>query len=795
MKFNKFFLLILILSLHIGKVSSQNLTGLVLDADNHAPIPFVTIMYDIEKQLGTISNIDGYFTIPASYSKGVFIRFNCMSYVDTTVFVDSSQQDIYLNKEKFVIPEVVIYPRENPAFAILRQVHKHKKSNNPENISEFECNEYSQTTLLFDVSDVDTSSSKGMQSIAKQFQDEDALFFEAFYHRTYSINKKHHLRIEATRFPGMKEVPLYLPNDIVQPFHFYNDNVLLGDKQYLNPLGDKNFSRYRFHLKDSLIIDDVKSYIIDYYPKSELRYNALKGTLVISSYKWAIKSVTAEPFRMDNLGVSILQNYTLVDDHWFPMELNYEMRYMGALKMDIPPFSYIGKTYISDAMIAPSNEAVNATNKIEVVDNAAGHDSLYWEVTRPVKLTQRQIKTFTSIDTVVDFDRIPFITEKLIEYKLPLSIVDIDLTKFYSKNDFEGHRIGLGLASNERMTQRFSIGGFLLYGTEDEEFKYGGDLKFNISKRTNFKTYLSYNNSYLKDDYFQDGPLSDGNVFSGQSIYNQDFLTEYKWGFKNTLKRFDIDYYVTSQRYLTHSDIPYLNGVTEDIFAAGFYASFDYYKKNMRSWVSPYKSLNAASVADNRYIPNVNIILEHGFKFDKYVYDYTKVQIEIESTFHLTKLGQLHYSLQSGKIWHDIPISKTFRGGSMYAQNANLLYEDAFQTVAQNEFSHAEYVYLFVNYKFGSLNFKSRCFAPQFVLYQNLGLGDDSDSYIFDDSQAMNQLLLESGIGVENIFRLPIYNIFYLGGGAAAFCRYGKHALDGGIQENIAVKGILSFTF
>ncbi len=790
----KIFIFILLIS-SIGNLIAQNLSGRILDSKTKTPIPFVSILFNEASQQGTVSNIDGFFTISFSNISNNKLHFSCMSYLDTAIYLQKGESniEIYLKKEMFEIPEFHVLPKENPAFVILKKVHKNRSLNNPENISKFKCKEYSQTILKYDVSDINENSSKPMQRLANESQDKDMLFFETIYQRTYNKSTSHSIKVKATRFPGMNKVPIYLPNDMIQPFHFYNDYVMLGEKKYLNPIGDRNFSRYYFHLKDSMMVDGVQTYIIDYSPKSKLNYEVIVGRLIISSANWAIQSVTARPNRKDNITVSILQNYKQVNGQWFPIELNYELKYIGMTEM--PPFSYITKTYISDVEIGKEVSVNMKThNQIYVEEDAASKDSLYWNQNRPIELNQRQINSFTNMDTLGNFDNIPFMAEKLGELKLAVSIFDIDLTKLYSKNSFEGKRYGLGLSTNERLSQRISIGGFLLYGSEDKEYKYGGNIELNIAKRTNFKTYFSYNHSYIKDEYFLSNSYQNNNISIPNSIYNQDFLTEYKIGFKNDFRRININYYAASQSYQTFSLDSNLNNLNEDIFAGGIHFYFDYYKKNMSSWVSPYKSINSTSAVENRYIPILEVVLEKGFEFDNYNYDYAKLQLEINSTFFLTKLGRIHYSLQSGKIWGDLAVSKTFRGGKMYAKDATLLFEDAFQTVSQNEFYNTEYLYLFMNYKFGAINFKSRNFLPQVVLYQNLGLGNNNGYSIYQNTQTMIQPLLESGIGVENIFRVSIFNLVYIGGGAAVFCRYGEHALDGGIENNLAYRAIVTIS-
>ena len=230
-------LFLLTLCLSSQNIEAKNITGRVLSSEDNSPIPFVSISYNDKLNLGTTSNIDGFFIIPLADTNNDSIYFSCLSYQDTIINLEDikTQATVYLKEKSFEIAEVNIVPKDNPAFAILRKVHKNRKLNNPENISRFKCKEYSQTILKFDVSNFDKNSSEEQKRIANRQKDKDAMFFETIYQRSYDKAKSHSLKVEASRFPGAKKTSIYFPTDYIQPFHFYDDYVLLSEKNILIP--------------------------------------------------------------------------------------------------------------------------------------------------------------------------------------------------------------------------------------------------------------------------------------------------------------------------------------------------------------------------------------------------------------------------------------------------------------------------------------------------------------------------------------------------------------------------------
>lgn len=91
------------------------------------------------------------------------------------------------------------------------------------------------------------------------------------------------------------------------------------------------------------------------------------------------------------------------------------------------------------------------------------------------------------------------------------------------------------------------------------------------------------------------------------------------------------------------------------------------------------------------------------------------------------------------------------------------------------EFLSDRYANIFFTHNFGSLLLETRRFKPRFVVAQNTGWGvlrNTADHFI--DFKTRENIYLESSLLINNIIRLKIFNLYYVGFGGGAFYRYGN---------------------
>ena len=107
--------LLTITCLIVGNLLAQNnFEGIIADIKTKEPLPFVNIGI-INKNIGTVSKSDGFFSIPLKNSeKKDMIRFSMIGYKSLSQSINSFSNEYYigdtilLEPEDFALPEIVL---------------------------------------------------------------------------------------------------------------------------------------------------------------------------------------------------------------------------------------------------------------------------------------------------------------------------------------------------------------------------------------------------------------------------------------------------------------------------------------------------------------------------------------------------------------------------------------------------------------------------------------------------------------------------------------------------------------
>ena len=171
---------------------------------------------------------------------------------------------------------------------------------------------------------------------------------------------------------------------------------------------------------------------------------------------------------------------------------------------------------------------------VDVNPEAAHRDPEYWMNYRIDSLSQKEINTYDFVDSIskeANLDKAAKTFESLITGKIPWGYIDLDINRFLKYNSYEGFALGVGVHTNDRVSQVFKIGGFVRYGFKDKAFKYGGDLGLMIYYPWDLALNLEYQKDVLKPaiTFFDDQP----GFFKPE--YFRDFLTR-KWIRMNSIK-------------------------------------------------------------------------------------------------------------------------------------------------------------------------------------------------------------------------------------------------------------------
>ena len=144
-RYNKILILFLLV-LAASNAFAQQIKGVVTDSVTHEPLMYISVYYQEKRDMGTITNIDGEYSLEARRNGGTLV-FSAVGYISKTVRVGSNNQtvNVKLAPDNVLLNEVVVKPQKekysrknNPAVEFMKKVIEHKKA------QVLEVNEYYQ---------------------------------------------------------------------------------------------------------------------------------------------------------------------------------------------------------------------------------------------------------------------------------------------------------------------------------------------------------------------------------------------------------------------------------------------------------------------------------------------------------------------------------------------------------------------------------------------------------------------------------------------------------------------------
>jgi len=796
----------------------RTISGKVVDSRTKEPLAFVNIIINNSFYGGT-SDIDGKFRLRSSQTPKT-LKLSYVGYEPLVYTLGSRTEglQISMTRKEIELSEVEILPGINPAHRIIRNCIDNRELNDPEKLYSFSYTMYEKTIFTLDVDTsvstafVDTASLRRMQNSGIQFTiNEDAagdtiiadsaamdsasrmiekLISEQYLFLMENVTKRKFLHpdrnyneVIATKMSGFKDPIFVFLSTQIQSFSFYKPFITIFQKSYVNPIGGGSISRYFYKIEDTTYHDQDTTFIISFRPRKGTNFDGLSGIISISSHKWAIQNVIAEPYPNDaGFRIKIQQMYELIDgDHWFPVQLNTDVAFDN---LQVGRYKAIGsgRSYIRDIVLNPELVRREFSHlDIEVTPAATSRPDQFWNQYRMDTLTSRDRKTYQVLDSIGkanNFDKLAKSAQTLLTGKIPWGPIDIDINRFINYSSYEGLVLGAGLHTNDKLSRWFRVGGFYQYAFAANFHKFGGDFRFLVSRR---------NDVAIQLEYFQDLLEAGGVTYPGhqQSILSGNFrpLLIRK---QDKTERFAIGLSFRALKYVVfHAGInrDFKKSTTTDwtVYDGNVTILDDeYFFTEVRAgfkWAYGEKfvqTINNKISLGTRY-PTVWLQYTRGINgFLGGEFDYNRIDFKLEKTFQIKFLGKLTMVVKSGIVDRPIPATNLYYGEASY-RLITLWAPQSFATMRMNEFLSDRYASLYLYHDFGDLLFKGKkWFHPQFALSQNIGFGwlDHEDHYI-NNGVAWKKMDLgyyESGLLINNLVDLKVYNI-----GVGAYYRWGPY--------------------
>ncbi len=787
-------------------------SGVVRDTEGQ-PLVFASIQVEGTRR-GVFTDLDGKFSLTAQ--PGEKLQISYVGYESTSIIL--GQVDILtivLESAGHLLEEVVVRPKENPAWRIIRQAIANKSLHDPAQLDGYTYDAYHKT--VFSVDSLDSSipekpakEKKPTPARIRRDSLRKVAYAKAMRRQELFLNEMHLWVTEtrsqhAYRDPNQyKETVLAtqssMPNDFTgginpinfQPFGFYQEVIRMEitDQNYVNPISKGTFGHYAFEMADTIIHATDTTYIIQFGPLPKKSFVALKGLLYINTDGYAIENVIAEPAdTTQTLQFVIQQQSARVNGRWFPQQLNADLFLQMGTPQVFVGYGFRNRSILSNVSLeAPSAKLFNHYRKENNGTNQPVVDSLrllpleqreantyaYWDSLEILRPAYRFLKSYNGI--------IKFLSSGLWTGRT----IDLVVPDLWRVNAYEGNRFGIGLKTSPSLSQHFSLYGYTAYGLQDKSWKYGGSAEALLYRQRDLRLRFSYFDDLAAPgdiDYLSsiNNPWSN---FSARNLVLNRLDRQKQWRAEVIYRphpAWQLNAFGSRlERQLTYA---YNYGET----APGDGQTYELYQSGFRVRWAPKEQLIKMEQVEAILFPTFPILDINAeqlhWQGERGLVHRLSARLTHEQRWKY--LGTTELSMQAGWLSASVPYPFLFQapgnGGNGISGGA------VFNTAGVTEFGQDYFAFLFLTHRFGPLlgRPRSRYFRPELRLVQQVGWGELRTPSLHQgiEFSDMRHTYLESGVGLDNVLRIPYFKALYIGLGATVWYRWGAYHLPT-LKEN-----------
>lgn len=801
--------------LFVGYVNAQ-IEGVVTNEAGE-PLSFVNVMINDSPRDGATTDLDGRFQINTTKSVD-FLTFSYLGYERRHISRDTidfaSFLAIALVSQAYDITAIEVIAGENPADQVMKKVIANRHHNNPEKLAAYACKTYNklhfawlpQTNKLEEkLAKRDSLGKKesryfeNVQKFSQNAESHHLFLMESITERKYQKPAQYLETVLHNKVSGFREAEFVALASQVQPFAFYEEQVTLFDKDFLNPVSPGSTKKYFFHMEDSLYRGADTIFIISYHPRKGKNFDGLKGLLHIHSDGYAIENVKAEPAEDRKLNFLIEQHYVQVEGkQWFPSQLHF------GLSWEEYPSPYLGiqasgRSFVSEVALMEGYPPKTFRSKERIVlkKEALQTPDSIWLANRPESLSSLEKATYVHMDTLGEkhqLDRWWKRAKALSDGRWPMGWVDFSLRRAVTFNDFEGFRLGGGLYTSDKISKHFSIGGYAAYGFKDEKWKYGGDASIYLNKALDIQVNLFYSRDIQEPGtiVFPLEPDFLTRRFFAQRMSEVEALGVQFEG--QVLPFLDIQLGLGQESWssLQRSGEEEIINAFPDFTASTLSVHLRY------AYGQKYIGILGTKVPDeDGRFPILSLSYVRGIKgFLAGTQNFDKWLASLSYRRRWRGIGESQLYVEAGKISGEVPFPYLFYSGGIGRDFQWLSIDRVFQTMDFYEFLSDQFVHIFFRHEFGKLLFRTKWLQPAIAVEQNVGVGRLISNVPEGTSfKHLQDPYLEAGLVIDNIIRINYLNVAWIGLGVGGYYRYGVQHLPGGGLENMGWRFSLTIDY
>lgn len=795
--------------------------GIVLSHQGE-PLPFVNVMINDSPKDGVTTDLDGRFEISAKIKVSA-LTFSYLGYEKQRIAVKDLHTNSFLQIQLQVlaydIATIEVIAGDNPADRIMERVIANRDRHNPEKLKAYSCETYNKFHFSWlpqqakleeklaqrdSLGKKDTRYYQNLQKYSQEADQHHLFLMESITERQYQRPAQYLEKVTHNKVSGFKEAALVALAAEVQPFAFYQEQVTLFDKDFLNPVSPGSPRQYFFHLEDTLYRGMDTIFVIAFHPRKGKNFNGLEGLLHIHSDGYAIENVKAAPTDDQKLHFLIEQHYEqLAGGQWFPAQLHFVMtleKYPSPLMgIRANGRSFVDKVKLLESLPA---KAFRSKERVVLTETAMLATDSVWAARRPESLTPQEASTYDYMDslgTKHHFDRWWKRGKALSDGRWPLGVVDLSLRRALAFNEFEGFRLGSGWYTNDKVSKHFSFGGYAAYGFKDEKWKYGGDFTAHFNKHLDIGLKLFYQKDIQEPGgivFPLEPTLLNRRLFAQQM--NEVEIAGLQ--FKGELLPFlDVQLGIDKEHW---QPFPFQE---EQPGTVGDFTPFKATALRMHlryAYGQKYIGFLGTKLPDedSRY-PILSLSYSKGIKgLWGGALAYDKLLASIAYKPKLRLLGESQIVLEGGMINGEVevPLPYLFYSSGIGRDFQWLSLTRVFQTMDFYEFLSDQFLHFFFRHDFGKLLFRTKWLQPSIAVEHNMGVGRLGTEVPTTDAvhfKTLENPYLEAGLVIDNIIRINYLNVAWIGVGLGGYYRYGAQHLVGGWKENTALRLSVSLDF
>lgn len=777
--------IVLLMAMVSFNIGAKEISGYVQDEKSNEPIPFSNVWIK-GTYTGTMTDAKGYFKL--SMSETDTLAVSSVGYQPLEIPAKQIMEFplfIYLVEQVQELGEVTVKPEVSGAKVLFKKIQEHKKENRDQvyRVRDYKTLETKTVYLAVDTTSKIIRSFGNLDEVTVEMENQKLRFSPVFLSEQAQVISNDSMLVVYTKkdgiFPRIKKtVESVILDNVVVEMDFYKDQVNIMDRGFISPLNNSALSYYNLYLNDSTEADGSKYYHFSFAPKN--KYDPLfTGHFTIEDSSFALTAIDAYITRTANLNFvngfkGQVQYKNLPDGGWFYLTQNTEVNLSLTTNKDSL------STYSSKRIdnISIGNRLIRKYVQYSTSENLEKIKGSEWKNQPEFAFDPELSNAYSRVDNLKEHEIVKGIDKvggMALSSYFNVGKIDIGpVFDIYSTNTIEGERFSVPLRTSEKMFKRFSIGGFLGYGTRNREFKYGANFVVQPQPTDRFIFRFNYFNDYTlvsQDKYLRFIKYNPNNKGTGNFIALFTSWKENPYLKEEESFEFRMEYNAPNDAHFEMS--PYLLSSTST-------PSVRFIRNNTE--YNTYK--NYGVLMDMRFV--------FGQPYDKFFFDrfyYVRntpmmhLSFDVGQTLlqgqkmsdaklyaqfngsiqgRLTK-GQLfvNYMVNGGYLWGDAPYDLLdLPVGSMSLGNSkdrfNLLH---FASFAHNIYSNA---HLYLNG--GGMLLNRIPLVKQLKLREIVSLkvhvGDLNNSYkpVFDlpsyYSNEINKPYAEIGFGLTNIFKV-----------------------------------------